>query len=65
MLNGLAKTIKSELQALQQQGYFDKVKLKILENLQVTIEDVHIRGEQEKEIKPTEESKDHDLPPSF
>jgi len=64
MLNGLAKTIKSELQAVQQ-GYFDKVKLKILDNLQVTIEDVHIRVEQEKQIKPTEETKDQDLPPSF
>jgi len=50
---------------VQQQGYFDKVKLKILDNLQVTIEDVHIRVEQEKQIKPTEETKDQDLPPSF
>ena len=44
---GIAKKIANSIQAEKQQGYFDKLKLKVLDNIVVKIEDVHVRLEEE------------------
>ena len=47
----VATVIRDQIAAEFQQGYFDKIKIKILDNLLITIEDVHVRLEETPEVK--------------
>lgn len=47
MVVNIAKKIANSIQSEKQQGYFDKLKLKVLDNIIVKIEDVHVRLEEE------------------
>lgn len=47
----VAAVIRDQIAAEFQQGYFDKIKIKILDNLLITIEDVHVRLEETPEDK--------------
>jgi len=46
VVTSIAAEIKSKITEEYQQGYFDKIKIKILDNLLITVEDVHFRFEE-------------------
>ena len=47
MILGIASKIAAQIQSEKEQGYFDRLKLKVLDNIVVKIEDVHVRLEEE------------------